>query len=357
MVADQQRDALEIPKADHYWDKDEFSDETIGAGKDTVNHPDMFEFVRSVRNDPYPDELTFFTTNLRVEDEKHPVRVREQERVHAPTNVHARVTEDGIDLTTENVAKLEVDTRVLRESSVAAPRRVVTDDGTAGLPTGRAVVDLSGSGISAGPATDRTGSRVKDADQYGPMKEIHQKPYQLVYGTQGSDAETALNRNLANVRSQRLVTRARAPATVIPDTAVDRETIDRYNLVLFGRPSTNVVYGRIADSFPVNVDDGEVRIEGRTWAGDLAVSFLYPNPRNQDKLVQVETGTSTAGLGLTRVRNWIPTQTASADYMVFDESLRYQKWNGCLAAGFFDKRLRPAPELGYARTIDSRPVD
>ncbi len=344
---------LEVPKADHYWDKNEFSDETIGPGKDTVNHPDMFKFIRSAENDPYPTELTFFTTNLRVEDSKHWVRVVEQNQVHAPTTVEAQVTEEGIELVTDNVAKLELDTQVLQETGANADAKVVAQGDSARLPPGSQTATVAlGNGVSVTPGRARGGRR-KDGDQYGPLKEIHQKPYRLVYGTQGSAEETALNRNLANIRSQRLVDRARAPATVIPDTAVTRDTMDQYNLALFGRPSSNAVYGKMSGAFPIRVTEGAVQIGDRNYSGDLAISFLYPNPRNSDKLVQVDTGTSLTGLQLTRVRDWTPTQVASADYMVFDESVRYQKWNACLAAGFFDKRWQVDERLGYLREIDT----
>jgi len=82
------------------------------------------------------------------------------------------------------------------------------------------------------------------------------------------------------------------------------------------------------------------------------VEYVYPNPRASDRLVQVETGTSPAGLELTRVRDWTPTQTATADYQVFDESIRYQAWNANLAAGFFDKRWQLDDDLGVIRDVD-----
>jgi hypothetical protein len=193
--------------------------------------------------------------------------------------------------------------------------------------------------------------RVKGPDQYGPLEEVHHDPYRLVYGTQGSEEETATNRNLANLRSQRLVDRARAPAPVIPDTAVDRETMEEYNLVLFGRPSSNAVYRKLSGAFPIRVGDGTVQIRDQTYTGDYGVEVVYPNPRS-DTLVQVSTGTSLEGVRLTRARNWIPTQTATADYQIFDDSVRYQRWNACVAAGFFDKQWQVAPELGVIRDVD-----
>jgi len=335
---------LEVPGAGHWWDKG------IGEGNDGVNHPDMWEFLTSNTNDPYPDEVTFFTTNLRVEHRKHWVTVLEQKRVHEPTTVHAEVTDDGIEVTTENVARLELDTAVLDESDRRPPNRVTVDGRDGRLPRGRpAELDVS-DGL-----TIRTGRQsrpnVKGPDQYGPLQEVHHDPYRLVYGTRGSAEETAMNRNLANVRSQRLAERARAPAPVIPDTAVDRETLQEYNLVLFGRPSSNAVYGSLADRFPVTVDDGTVQIHGQTYTGDYGVEFVYPNPRS-DTLLQVSTGTTPRGVQLTRARNWIPTQTATADYQVYDGSVRYQRWNACVAAGFFDKNWQPTPELGVLRDLD-----
>ncbi|MFW6376480.1 MAG: prolyl oligopeptidase family serine peptidase [archaeon] len=340
---------LEVPGAGHWWDKG------IGPGNDGVNHPDMWEFLLANTRDPYPEELVFYTTNLRVENQKHWVTVLEQETVHEPTIVEARVTDDGLDVRTTNVAKLRVDTRVLDETSTGASG-ISVDGESRGLGSHRGKkvnVDLQGGlSLDGGPPAQR--KRVKGADQYGPMQEVHHDPYRLVYGTAGSEEETAINRNLANLRSQRLVTRARAPATVIPDTAVTRDVERNYNLVLFGRPSSNEVLDRYQSAFPIRVGDGEVRIGNQTYTGDLGVEYVYPNPRAADNLVQVETGTTLDGLQLTRTRNWIPTQTATADYQIYDESIRYQKWNANLAAGFFDKHWKLSDDLGVIRDVDER---
>lgn len=341
---------LEVPGAGHWWDKG------IGPGNDGVNHPDMWDFMLSHTRDPYPEELVFYTTNLRVEHEKHWVEVLEQETVHEPTIVKAEVTADGIEMWTSNVAHMRVDTKVLDETAPSARSRIAVNGTGAGIGPHRGEkvdVDLrDGLDISGGPPAQR--KRAKGPDQYGPMQEVHQDPYRLVYGTQGPAEETALNRNLANIRSQRLVDRARAPATILPDTAVTTDIAREYNLVLFGRPSSNAVLSRYQNAFPITVRAGEVHIGGQTYEGDLGVEYVYPNPQAADNLVQVETGTSLSGVQLTRSRNWIPTQTATADYQIYDESIRYQKWNANLAAGFFDKRWQLSDDLGVIRDIDYR---
>ncbi len=336
---------LEVPGAGHWWD------EGITEGNDGVNHPDMLSFLAANTRDPYPGRVVFFTTNLRIEHGKHWVAVLEQETVHAPTRVEAEVTSEGVVVETENVARLALDARVLKETAKGASKQVVVGNDSARLPGNQWVtVDLT-EGLDVRPG-QRTREGVKGPDQYGPLQEVHHDPYRLVYGTRGSAAETALNRNLANLRSGRLASRARAPAPVVPDTAVDRRMTADYNLVLFGRPSTNGVLSDLQGSFPVAVRDGSVSVGGETYRGDLGVEFVYPHPEHSERLVQVESGTTPEGLRLTGARNWIPTQVGTPDYHVYDRTIRYQRWNASQAAGFFDEEWRVDHELGFLRSFE-----
>jgi hypothetical protein len=77
-----------------------------------------------------------------------------------------------------------------------------------------------------------------------------------------------------------------------------------------------------------------------TYEGDLAVEFVCLNPEAPDNLVQVESGTSLSGLRLTGARDWTPTQKATPDYVIFDESVEFEGWNACHAAGFFTRTGR-----------------
>ncbi len=341
---------LEVPGQSHYWD------DGIGPGTDTVDHPDLIDFLTATSRDPFPERVQFFTTNLAVEDSKYWVGVRLQRTPHTTTRVRADATGGSIDVETENVAVLTVDAAALDEFDTGGRGRgrpKITVNGTAvtvPASVGETVyIDLRG-GRPIVQSRDPVNGVVKDADLYGPVQQVHYWPYRLVYGTNGDDADTAIARNLANLRSGRLVDRARAPAPVIPDTAVDRSVVEEYNLVLFGRPGTNAVYDRLADDLPLSVSSGRVAVGGQSYEGDLAVEFGYPNPENPDRLVQVETGTSLRGLRLTAARNWIPTGVGVGDYVVYDDSIRYRRFNAALAAGFFDIDWELNPEFGYLRT-------
>jgi pimeloyl-ACP methyl ester carboxylesterase len=344
---------LEVPGAGHWWDQG------ITDGNDGVNHPDMMSFLRDTTNEPYPDSLHFFTTNLQAEHSKYWVGVELQRRPHDPTRVSAESKSDGLHLSTENVVNLIIDLEVLSANNSGA--KLMIDGETLSLPTSSpsghqarapsmsepVIVNLEGSPSIAG---DLHGMK-KTPDSYGPLRQVHYSPYRLVYGTAGSSRETDLNRNLANVRSNRLIEPfgARAPAVVVPDTAVDQSMMDEYNLVLFGTPTTNSVLDDLAGDLPIGIDDraGAVMVDGERYEGEYAVEYIYPNPEAPDNFVQIASGTSTEAAHLTSLTNWTPTFVGNADYQVYDKSWMHERWNGAVAAGFFDRNWELNDETGY----------
>lgn len=371
---------LEVPGAGHWWDKG------IGPGTDAVNHPDQFSWVRRNDRDPYPESLRFYATNLAIEDGKYWVTVLLQQRAHAPTRVAAGVENGSIRIETENVARLAIDRAVVDRHDL--DDAVVVDGKSYRLRSRAALDDRDDLGETP-VALDLVDERVageavprgvyKTADRYGPMRQVHYDPYRIVYGTGGTDAETEAALALANLRSHRLADRARAPAPVIPDTAVTDSVIEEYNLVLVGTPESNAVLADVQSDAPIVVEDGraairpqrrgrgrgqalpasrrplggdEFDVETRTYEGDLGVQYVYPNPDAPDRLVQVTTGTSVDGLRLNELVNWTPTFTPSPDYMVFDDDFRYQSFNACRAAGYFDVDWGLSPVLGEHRRTE-----
>lgn len=344
---------LEVPMANHWWDVG------AGPGSDVVNHPDMIDnFLFSATREPYPEHVRFYTTNLRVENSKYWVEIDEQYNVHKPTWVNAQITEDGISLNTENVAVMSFDPRVFQHSSVnqtGQPTLHVSGESVK-IPgrdgEKRIWVDFRG-GISVSRTKPESQGLRKTPEQYGPINEAFYSPYRLVYGTQGNDEETALNRNLANLTSHHLCSeyRARSPAIVIPDTAVDHTLMDAYNLILYGRPSSNSVLADLQDDLPIQIENGRAAIADQTYTGDLAIKYVYPNPTANDQLVQVNSGTSIAGLRLTNTSTGDPDNGDNPDYQIYDDTVGTEAWNGCLAAGFFDKHWQVSEDLGELRNI------
>ena len=368
---------LEVPGADHWWDFD------IGPGTDAVNHPDQYEWIRENDRDPFPKTVHFHTTNLAVENGKYWLTVVLQRRAHTSTRVAATVEDETIFVETENVARLVIDREIvdhhdLDETAVVdgeeyelRSRHVL--NGRSDLGEQPIALDLVNGRVARKALPDGV---FKTADRYGPIRQVHYDPYRIVYGTGGSDDETDAALALANLRSGRLVNRARAPATVIPDTAVTDDHVKNYNLVLVGTSESNELISTLNEESPIVVEDGtvtvkprqrgrgrrpglpagrrdlggdEIEVRERTYTGDLGVQYVYPNPDAPDRLVQVTSGTSVEGLSLNELVDWTPTFTPSPDYLIFDDEFRYQSFNACRAAGHFDTNWGLNPVLGEHR--------
>ncbi|MFB6146596.1 MAG: prolyl oligopeptidase family serine peptidase [Halobacteriaceae archaeon] len=335
---------LEVPGADHWWDRDLAG----GDGVDAINHPDLWAFLRAAERDPSPDRVRLVTANLGVEDRKHWVRVLAQERVHRRTVVDARVADGRVVLDTDNVAVAALDAERLPDGVGPSPVAVV-DGERVSLPDGTGTIYLDcRDEVDALPVDPRPDDGLrKDADRYGPMGAAITRPYRLVYGTAGDDAATALSRELACLAGRRLVDVARSHGTVVPDRRVDPAGHDR-NLLLFGRPGTNAALDAVTRDHPVTVGDGYVDLGPWRFTGDLGVEYVYPDPGHPERLFRVTTGTSRAGLALTRLELRRPGYGPAAgapDVQVYDRAVRSQGTGGLAAAGFFDREWAIDPDL------------
>ena len=74
------------------------------------------------------------------------------------------------------------------------------------------------------------------------------------------------------------------------DTEVTDADIAAGNLVLFGDPSSNSVYKRIAARLPIQWTAGGVVVGGERFSKDHAPVFIFPNPLNPARYVVINSG-------------------------------------------------------------------
>jgi hypothetical protein len=82
----------------------------------------------------------------------------------------------------------------------------------------------------------------------------------------------------------------RGDAPVKDDTDVSAADIAECNLVLWGDPSSNAVFKKIATDLPIGWDASHVRVVELFDAGHHVPVFIYPNPLNPRKYVVVNSG-------------------------------------------------------------------
>jgi len=177
----------------------------------------------------------------------------------------------------------------------------------------------------------------KTRDLAGPISEAFNTGFVLVYGTL-ADAE--INRREAERFSAQWETWQHVPARIFPDSAVTGAEIRRFNLILFGTPSTNRLTQQINADLPIQFGQNEIIAGTLRFAGaDMGLAQIYPNPLNPEKYVVIFAGLS--GAATDGIVKRIGTEF---DYLIFDGKtvgLNFLQGNLAiegtpLRCGFFD---------------------
>jgi hypothetical protein len=190
-----------------------------------------------------------------------------------------------------------------------------------------------GNGWAIGTA--HTASRSKTPARYGPARQVMMRPFTLVYGTRDS-AQTRYLRHTANQEAMRWWLIGNGRAEVLPDTEVTAARIGISNIVLFGNPSENRLTAKLNDGLPVRIRNGRAWVGTRDLGPHLAVTCVYPNPLNPNRLVYVRMGTGPAETRLSSFFGLASSSAGVPDFMVYDKTVRRYGWAGVRAAGFFD---------------------
>jgi hypothetical protein len=82
----------------------------------------------------------------------------------------------------------------------------------------------------------------------------------------------------------------RGEPRVKDDTDLTANDIASNHIVLFGDPSSNAVYKRIASRLPIAWNAGGVTVGGARFDANHAPVFIYPNPLNPRKYVVINSG-------------------------------------------------------------------
>ncbi len=317
----------EIPGKPHWW-----SDPKVdGVGADCVDNPEIMNFLKAHKRDPFPKEVRFRCVDLSINNRAYWVTVDEQQRVFAATDIHARLRADTVFVQTTNVAQL-----TLTLDSSWFPHRQVTVVWNGRvfrrhLRKGRTHVTLRHNQNPNPPPALR-----KTPSLYGPVKAAFFQPFLLVYGTQGRPEETDVLLNNTRRLAIRFWRRANGFARVVPDTALTEAQIRSHNLILIGGPTRNVVTQRVNARLPVRITPdgvsvGEQHLRGR----DLAVVEVYPNPLAPEHLVAIFAGTSPKAEATTLLFQPIYSASGVPDFVVFGPEVKRKGWGGVRAAGYF----------------------
>lgn len=213
----------EEPKAGHWWDGDR------SPGADCVDWPEMFDAFRRTSLQRWNgSSMEFRTLDPSVSAQVMDVAtVLRQERRRTMSTVKASADGKGIALTTNNVAAIRIDPRV------------VSLDGQRVTPTGQ--------GTDYEKVNGAWGKSPKPIPmQHGVFKDAFAQHMAFVYGTASDDPIASWSYAKARFDAEQWWYRGNGSVDVLPDREITPRTTGR-NLILYGSDSANSAWSALMD--------------------------------------------------------------------------------------------------------------
>jgi len=257
---------------------------------------DRLDQLAAKGRNPVPAEIRFTTWMLRY-NKMFWITVDAMGQEWERARANARIDGDTIALTTTNVTAMHLSFEPGLAPFAAGSRPVVKIDGEAlTLPPVSRDKSLNAGLVRNGSSwkfgeLPFTGLRKAHGLQ-GPIDDAFMDGFVIVRptGKAFSDALEKWEREQADYAISEWVHFFRGEPRVKDDTGVTAADIAASNLVLFGDPSSNAVYKRIADRLPIQWRADGVVVGGEKFETNHAPVFIFPNPLNPKKYIVVNSG-------------------------------------------------------------------
>jgi len=307
-----------------------------------------FEHLAGKIRNPRPRHVRYTTYSLRHAG-AYWAAIEAIETWGAPASFEARCEDGGrIALTTTNAAAL----------SLCPPPEWAGPDGTFAVTwNGAAARTLKPGADGKILLDDRQAAPAgvvrKTRQLCGPAADVFNFPFVVVRGTAGTEAENAVNADLAARFAEDWRLYAEGEARILADHEVTDAVIRDYGLVLVGLPESNTVLGRIAGRLPLRLSRERIELpDGKSFpTAGHGLLMTCPNPLRPDRYVLVYAGLPWGeSCGRNHKFDRIP------DYIVFArDPLPTMETNRFLAAGLFDGNWRYDPTLADFATAPPAP--
>ena len=257
---------------------------------------DRLDQLAAKGRNPVPREVRFTTWTLKY-NQMFWVTVGAMAAHWERARVSASIDGDAIRASTTGVSALRFVFDAGRSPFAPGIRPTLTIDGTVvTLPAVardqslRASLVRTGAGWNIGESS-AAGLRKVHGLQ-GPIDDAFMEPFVFVRPT-GKPLSASLGtwaREQADYAISEWIHFFRGEPRVKNDVDVTAADVAAHNLVLFGDPSSNAIYKKIADRLPIRWRGDGVVVGQEKFSANHAPVFVYPNPLNPAKYVVINSG-------------------------------------------------------------------
>jgi len=326
-------------------------------GSKCVDWPPMFEMFEKARlpDDSGVHEIEFVTADPAVSGKCHWLTIEQQTQALKTSKAKLQVKGDDLSGETENVAAMTIDL-----SAMQTPvKKAFIDGQSLEIPQ-----NAAGHSFAMLRRHDKwsVANEIprgqKSAARGGGFKQIFANHVKFVYGTHGSQEETALELDEARLLAETLYYRGNGAVDILSDIEFQKQPGDDRNVILFGNAQTNAAWEPLLNGCPCDVRDGSIQIGERKFEGkDLAALLLYPRQGSDKALVGAIASTGPAGGRLIERLPILTSGVGYPDWMVIQSDALRTGDRGVLAAGFFANDWSFAPsQSAFVEHPDTRPA-
>jgi predicted esterase len=255
---------------------------------------DRLDQLVSIGRNPAPSEIRFTTWTLRY-NKMFWVTVDAMGEEWQRARVNAKIDGDTITVTTTNVTALSLDFQPGLAPFQPGTKPVLNiDTDTLQLPPARNDKSLT-VGLVRNGKTWKTGALSglrKMHGLQGPIDDAFMDAFVFVApkGRPLSEARGRWVREQMDYAISEWIHFFRGEPRVKKDDEISADDIANTNLALFGDPSSNAIYRRIADRLPIRWTASGVTVGAEKFDASHAPVFVFPNPLNPKKYVVINSG-------------------------------------------------------------------
>ncbi|MBG80739.1 MAG: hypothetical protein CMJ39_08550 [Phycisphaerae bacterium] len=318
----------ERPGAGHWW------------GNQCMDWPPLFEFIKQ-RTLPDPetiDEIDFTTVDPRASATSSWATIEAQDSCLEPSQVSINRdrAEGMITGTTRNVRRLSLDVShlpvELQEITLELDGQTLSAD----RPSSSNMIHLSNAD-GQWSLTEKPSLDLKGPHRGSGFRDAFNNNVILVYGTAGSDEETARNAAQARLDSERFWYRGNGHLPFVPDSEFDPKADPDRNVIVYGNADTHTHWNTLVGSSPLQIERGSLKIGSRSIEGDdMAAVFIRPRPHSDVASVGVVAGTGPSGDRLSDQMPFFFAGVGWPDWFILQPDALMNGTDGVVATGFFD---------------------
>ena len=328
------------PGAGHWW------------GNQCMDWPGIFDSFAGKRIPQSPLQLDFRTADPVIDSSHHWLTVEQPLRYGEISHISAKRAKNGSGaaITTENIRMFKVDLPLQRVNidgqefqSIEAGPHGLWFVRQGGLEDEQTIWELRHGGPSSGE---------KNPGRSGPFKRAFDRNFVLVYGSRGTESETAELLARARYDSEVWFYRANGHARLCSDQEFldpeHQEDFTERNVILYGNADNNAAWETVlAADAPIQVHANKLTLGAESWQGDdLAATFVLPRKGEHHTLVGVFASTGTAGARLGYTLAPFISGVGYPDYAVFNSKVLESGDDAILAAGWWNQSWGHGEEAG-----------